>query len=239
MNLARLKREISRIGQRMMDDARWGQFDDITYDRKKGILPDCFFLDELEGKIEDREKVVIVTGINPGGRAGMPSKYEDVIKTWQPTSTDADNHYNYKGYYRHLRTLVKDACVPAMILWTELVYCPNAKGKKGLPRNGTIRFSVLEYLKPQLDLFPNAPIVAVGNKAYELLSLIFPDRLVIGVPHPSNASKYAREGRHPYFNEKIFASMITLLRRGVSESAPKALKIRFKKSSSRLELIAD
>jgi len=152
---------------------------------REGILPRCLILETTK---QEEPITSIIVGINPG-----QSKQKE--REWfvrEGANYDAEIEYwNAKArklsYHRRLRDLTKQLGYKRGILWTELVKCESEeKGRE--PPLQTFRVCIKNYLERELKLVSNkVPIIAVGNKAFEALSYRFPDRLIIGVPHPTGS----------------------------------------------------
>jgi hypothetical protein len=73
------------------------------------------------------------------------------------------------------------------VLWTELVHCElREKGMRlSIP---TIRDSINRYLFQEVEVIPTSwPLIAVGKDVFPILAYRFPDRQIIGIPHPTGA----------------------------------------------------
>jgi hypothetical protein len=97
---------------------------------------------------------------------GMQSAYEYAMRAFE-TGKDL--------FHRNVRSIL-DACWPSMPLdeqlrrvWlTESVLC-SARLEGGSVPLSSARACGLRFLKPQLDLFPSAVVVALGSKAQQRL----------------------------------------------------------------------
>jgi hypothetical protein len=178
-----LANRIHRIGQDMVNCQE--NCEGIARDLSRGILPRCLFL-EMQGS--DLSKGTVIVGINPGqsddeerafyrqhGRA-----YVQVVKFWGTIKES-------NQYYAKLRNLARGFDLRGSILWTELVKCENAeKGK--LPPLQTFRVCTRSFLNEELAAIPNDwPLIGIGREAYKALAYLYPNRTVIGVPHPTGS----------------------------------------------------
>lgn len=176
-----IESKINDIGERMMNDPNWASFSDIEYAPERGIMPRCLYYE----KSQNNGKGIIIVGLNPG-RARQREmnhfienkSYQSAVQYWR------DNFIEYDGFFKPLRDLVRGAGIMGPILWTELIHC-QSRPQIRTPLIKTIRYSVNTYLKEEVALMPDVPIIAAGDKAFELLSYLFFDRKIIGVPHPS------------------------------------------------------
>ncbi len=156
----------------------------IKNNPQQGIVPRMLILEAKEGE----PITSIIIGINPGQadederewyrREG--ANYEAMKKYWE-------TRIKSMRYYKGLRTLIRQLDYKSGILWTELLKCENEEKYKEPPLQ-TFRICIKNYLERELKMIPHEiPIIAVGNKVFEALSYRFPNRLVIGVPHPTGS----------------------------------------------------
>lgn len=174
-----LKRKIFKIGEKLVREKCYTTYPDLEWNPKKGIIPRGIVF-------EDKRylgKGSVIVGMNPG-RAKLAER--EFIKSKNNSYEGALEYWNKNlashQYYKQLRQLVDHLGLSGPILWTELVKCQSKKNK--LLSVATTRDDIHRYLFKELQLIPkNWPLIAVGKKAYEILSYSFPDRLVIGIPH--------------------------------------------------------
>lgn len=187
---------IDEIGRRLVSCRL--NCDGIQNKPRKGILPRCLL---LENPNNLKEPDCIIVGINPGISNEREREY---YKNNGP-SYDALKRYFFdygkickRKYYEKLRGFAKEIGFGNAILWTDLCKCENRTKRKPPPLQ-TFRTCVKHFLQGELDLFPGAPIIAVGNQAFQALSYMFPLRFIIGVPHPTgsygNFSQLFKKGR--------------------------------------------
>ena len=179
-----IESKINVIGERMMNDPHWASFADIEYSPERGIMPRCLYYE----KSSESQNGIIIVGLNPGRarQAEMDHfiedrSYQSAVRCW------SKNLYGFKKFFKPLRDLVHASGITGPILWTELIHCQSSPQIR-MPSIQTIRYSVNTYLKDEVALMPDAPIIAVGGKVFEPLSYLFFNRKIIGVPHPSGAS---------------------------------------------------
>lgn len=100
-------------------------------------------------------------------------------------------NFAYKhSYYKFLRAFVNCVGYGGPILWTELVKCECNSADIVLPLQ-TFRICTDKYLKKELQAVPNDwPLIAVGREAHKALSYLFPEKSVLGVPHPTSSRGY-------------------------------------------------
>jgi hypothetical protein len=157
----------------------------IHRDQAIGSLPRCLVLEERSGG-----GGCAVVGINPG-RASERERafyvergcsYESVVEFWREV-----NGYSHP-YYARLRKLIDALGIAGPILWTELAKCENAPGTAGLPPLQTLRRCAGLYLSREIALLAaDAPLLGVGAEAFKACAYLYPDRTVIGVPHPTGS----------------------------------------------------
>lgn len=159
----------------------------ITNNRKNGVVPRSPVLDPQKCKPD-----CIIVGMNPGHAKEERKRYMEVASKSPRERYDAQKH-NFvenckerRRYFGQAREFAKKLKYEN-ILWTNLCKCENEKEGKIVPSIQTFRSCMKRFLKCELECFPRTPIVALGCKAFDVVSYRFPDRLVIGVPHPSGS----------------------------------------------------
>ncbi len=177
-----LEARIHAIGSRVASCRKY--CDGIALNPKEGILPRGLFL-ELVGRSEGKGSAIV--GINPGvGRARETSWYVNKGITYEQTLAHwrANNH-NIR-YHTELRRLLNQLSLGGPILWTELAKCQNAPGEK--PSLQTFRTCTNSFLTEELECIPTDwPLLGVGWEAYKALAYLYPNRVVVGVPHPTGS----------------------------------------------------
>jgi hypothetical protein len=192
-----LKEDIQAIGQAMVgcNIACKG----INLEPASGILPRCLFFEQSE-ILSDVGCSVI--GINPGKSSKSERSYFVSNGCSYQATFDfwVDHEAKRHLYYNRLRDLVSAVFGGSTsILWTELVKCESADGT-GEPPLQTFRTCVNQYLRKEIEATPITwPIFSVGKRSFELLAILYHERTVIGVPHPTGSfghfSKLFEKGR--------------------------------------------
>ncbi len=225
-----ISEQIAVIGQRMMDDKTWQSFSDIDYQPEQGIIARCLYY-EIDGR---KGKSAIIVGMNPGRARPEETiyftdkanrNYPAAVRYWEL------NRKDYINFYGPLRDLADKTGLTGPILWTELVKCQSNKNVKALSLN-TIRYSISNYLSKEISLIPeNTPLIAVGNHAFELLAYVYPNRKIIGVPHPSKGNF----GYHyAYQKGKVISDqLIELVRQCLSDGKTDAVKCSYSKKQKK------
>jgi len=163
----------------------------IINEPKIGVLPRCLILENNECSADNRTRPdCIVVGISPG--ISGPRERGYYMK--EGISYESVKEYFFSGsrpisrekYFSQLRKIVGELGLGTAILWTDLCKCED-KTKGISPPMQTFRTCVRNFLRNELELFPAAPLIAVGNQSFQALCYLFPDRFVIGVPHPTGS----------------------------------------------------
>lgn len=162
----------------------------IFKDPENGVLPRGPI---LEGK-EKGELSCIIVGLNPGcckekrELKGDPT-YDRFLKLWE-------DHIKGIPYYRRARDLAKDIGYTGAILWTDLCKCENKEKAKGVPIE-TLAYCFRKYLIREVEVAEEfageVPIIALGRVVFSSLCFAFPDRFIIGVPHPTGVYNRFKE----------------------------------------------
>ena len=96
-------------------------------------------------------------------------------------------------YYARLRRLVGAIGFLGPILWTELAKCENNEATPGMLPLQTFRTCTSAFLQREVSVLPaDWVLIAVGAEAYKGLAYRFPERSVIGVPHPAGSHGHFR-----------------------------------------------
>jgi len=182
---SRIREAIYGIGERLTTDSSYFKYDDLECNLSEGIIPRGLIYEEDNRNINAVGCVMV--GLNPGKATkkeqdffkSEPLSYERFLLYWK------ENILQHP-YYKRLRKLADELEFDGPILWTELVKC---QGKEnGQLTVQTIRDDINKYLFPELENIPaNWPLFGIGNQAFEILSYRFPDRLVLGIPHPTGS----------------------------------------------------
>jgi len=182
-----LENEISNIWSELLQCTE--NCNGINIDQEKGIIPRCLLLEKENRNI--KTEGCIIVGLNPGTSKNREREgYQKMIRdgTIQHLWNTKPEH----KYYTLLRKFAKNAGFEGIILWTELVKCECAPHKmaKDIPLQ-TYRNCVGKYLTKELDTIDtNWVIVAVGRETHKALSYLYPQRTIIGIPHPTASRGY-------------------------------------------------
>jgi hypothetical protein len=165
---------------------------DINCSQKKGIIPRGLRFEEDSRKGNG----LIIVGLNPGqAKPDEREAYADLYKRGEFTYDRVQEAQKRvkeargKGsnYSTRLRDFANQLGWSGPILWTNLVKC-ESKNKKRPLLEQTKRVCVRTYLTKELDLAPNEwPVIAAGREAFKALIYLCPNRVVIGIPHPTGS----------------------------------------------------
>ncbi len=158
--------------------------------KREGKIPRCINL-EFEHRNPNGQGVIIA-GMNPG----KAQKKE--MRIYIENDGSYESHKNFmkeyilkngkNRYHDEIREIVNILGFDGLILWSEIVKCQSQKGVKQLDVQ-TIRNCVHRFFKKEIELFKGFPILAIGNESFRTCSLLFPDRQIIGIEHPSGANR--------------------------------------------------
>jgi hypothetical protein len=184
-NITELAQRIREIGDRLVRCPL--QCEGIIRDPSRGILPRSLLLESADRR-EYQGSVAL--GINPGRCPEREQTYYLAHgNTFEAevaflTTSVIQKH----PYHAGIRKFADAAGLAGPILWTELVKCENPPRVKGIPPLGTLRTCVNRFLLEELRLVPTSwPIIAIGRKPFELVAIMFPARVVLGIPHPTGS----------------------------------------------------
>lgn len=157
----------------------------ICNDPSRGVLPRCMF---LENETSD-ERGCIVVGLNPG-RA--PEVERDYYLSNGRTYQSTVNFWNERSaripYYARLRGFSELLGLAGPILWTELAKCESAADGPTMPAIQTLRRCAGRYLDREIEAMPpDWPVLAIGQDAFRALAFMSPQRIVVGIPHPTGS----------------------------------------------------
>jgi hypothetical protein len=175
---------IWEIGQEMVNCRTRCQ--GVSRNQEDGAVPRCLIL-ETEGR--DAINGVAVIGINPGT---AKARERNTYREHYDYEATVDYWKSYVGfrhkYYTQTRHLLEDFGFTGPILWSELAKCENEAGHKGLPPLATLRTCTGLFLRRELmELPPNWPLFALGGEAYKALAYLYPNRSIVGLPHPTGS----------------------------------------------------
>jgi len=179
-----LQVEIARC-QRACDGVEWRS--------ARGHLPRGLWLDIEDGEGDGN---VIIVGQNPG----QPSREESEIYTTRASSSAEDqvtamNEFVASEvlprhrYYKLMRNAARELGFKGRVLWTDLAKCSAADNGK-LPvheHQQTYSRCMNAWLRTELARFPPWPVLAAGRATLDALWPLLPERLLIGVPHPTGS----------------------------------------------------
>jgi hypothetical protein len=189
MGVGIVQMSIDEIGRRLVHCKL--DCEGIRNEPKAGVLPRCLILEKDEEPASASvEPDCIVVGINPG----ISGKREREFYRHNDVSYAILKRYFFDGtrplykrrYFKKLRDFAREVGLGKSILWTDLCKCESKKKGK-LPPLQTFRTCVRSFLKCEIELFPDAPIIAVGNQAYHAFCYMFPERFIMGIPHPTGS----------------------------------------------------
>jgi len=159
----------------------------------KRVPPRCFF---LENRNHKNRLDCIIVGQNPGLASEREKEEYRKHKTYTTIKNYAIEYFigeRPQPYYKRARRFAKELGWGESILWTELCKCQsgletiNGKKKKKQVPLQTFRNCIKNFLEKELKNFPGTPIIALGHEAFVAVSYRFPNRFVIGIPHPRGA----------------------------------------------------
>jgi hypothetical protein len=176
-------------------------------DIKNGIIPRCLILEFNE---RTNPMGTVIVGINPGkSKLHEQEYYKRNFCSYQSVI----DYYFEEGlkdhkYYVYLRDFVNCLGRLGPILWTELVKCEN-KQRNTKPPLQTFRYCTNKFLNREIKAVPDSwLLVAAGKEAYKALVYIYPQRPLIGIPHPTSSRGYFHKlfinKRRNEFKEKDF-----------------------------------
>ncbi len=186
-----LQEDINAIGKEMVKCQEICQ--GIRRDQACGFFPRGLYL-ETDHR-EENERGVVVIGINPG-RSQRPERdyyiengnYAGIVNYWQEHL--AENNF----YFQEMRDFVNALGRLGPILWTEIIKCETASdiNTPDIPLQ-TYRTCIENYLRNEINHVPdNWLIITAGALAYNAAALSFPDRKILGAPHPRAWGNYFR-----------------------------------------------
>jgi hypothetical protein len=184
MELNATRKKVRRIGKKLINCPL--KCEGVVNEPKKGIVPRGLMLDNPR----DTRIGCIVVGINQGYSSSEEMRfYSDKCSnksnmTYELLEEGFKKFVRNKPYFKKTRNFIKEVGFEGNILWTDLCKCENEKKGKP-PPNHTFGVCIKKFLKRELEISPDAPIVAVGNRVFEFIALSYPERFVVGIPHPT------------------------------------------------------
>ena len=193
MSIKDLKKEIQNIGRDVTNCPR--RCRGIVKELGRGIIPRGLILeDDGSGRLG-----CVIVGINPGNAKEKERNhfrncyiekaplYECYCHFWEEKLKNA-------RYYSNLRDLARRLGFKGAILWTEVCKCERDKRRYRVVPIQTLVTCMESFLKRELEAVnSNVPIIAASNIAYQALCYSFPDRFIIGVPHPTGSKGHFKE----------------------------------------------
>jgi hypothetical protein len=182
MNNSTFQAKITAIGNEMVNCPKCCE--GISLDASSGILPRCLFFEAPDSQ----QRGCAVIGLNPGqSKEKERSFYLQEGQTYQQTITFWEQRKSNIRYYKRLKDFVKKLGLEGPILWTELVKCENMPPSKK-PLIKTISICTHTYLSKELEHLPKEwPLIGIGKDSFNLLSFLYPERAILGVPHPTGS----------------------------------------------------
>ena len=218
-----LDKAIENIGKSMVkcDNCCQG----VNNDPGLGILPRCLFFDSNNNS---DGKGCVVVGLNPGLSNEKERQY--YLKhgcTYDATMMFWEENIKEKHrYYSRLSKFINALGFYGSVLWTELVKCEQDKYWKGELPQQTFRICTSKYLNNEIEqIKADWPIFAVGRETYKALSYLFPQRPVLGVPHPTGSRGHFS---HLFKNNRLRDTVIKMVNHAINEDPPRADWIRIK-----------
>lgn len=177
-----IKNAIWNIGNKIVKCNR--KCDDVKNDKNDGIIPRCLYL-EIDNRMKNAKGCVVV-GMNPG-KASKKEKnfYKENKLDYHTLNRYWEENASKNMYYNYLRDFINCIGYEGPILWTELAKCQNDDNISS-PRLQTFRTCISLFLNRELNIIPNDwPLIGIGREAYKALSYIYPEKKVLGIPHPT------------------------------------------------------
>ncbi|MCX8195338.1 MAG: hypothetical protein N3G22_04515 [Candidatus Micrarchaeota archaeon] len=189
--------EISAIGRQMVCCPHKCQ--GVKYDKASGFVPRGMVLETSSG-----DWGVVIVGQNPGQAKdyerleyiNTPSeqlydKEKELFETYF-SPTKSRSHPYHKRLYGVAEVIGRELGKTGQpnILWTELVKCQSDKiNDENVPLElDTIRMCFNCYLRRELEKVPKDwPIIAAESRTFNAIALLFLDRAVLGIPHPTGS----------------------------------------------------
>lgn len=157
----------------------------VVADLAKGVVPRGLV---LESRTEACPGAIFV-GMNPGQgdnaeRTAMraDASYQSTVDFLRRRRLTAHQ------YYLRLRALADASGFRGHLLWTELAKCQSAPDFRGSLPLETSRTCAATFLRREVEATPPSwPVFAIGRDAYGAAALLFSDRAVLGVAHPTGS----------------------------------------------------
>lgn len=162
----------------------------ILQSQSEGILPRSLFLERPDAP----GRGCLAVGLNPG--TSKTSEREFYLK----------NGITYKQvkeyrawisewpYFSRTRSVIDELGLTGPIIWSNLAKCENESNRDGLPPLQTLRHCTRRFLARELLECPSDWVVlSIGWEAYRALAYREPERIMIGIPHPTGGYRDFRK----------------------------------------------
>jgi hypothetical protein len=188
-----IKDRISQIGESLTSCQH--DCSGVRNEPNSGIVPRGLIYEDRNGS----GKGVVVVGLNPGVAKPEENEYRKehgitygvTVECWETKISPTRPAIKDFQYFKKPRELINGLGLSGDILWTNIAKCECRDSKNRISFSSepqTFRFCASLYLKKELDLVDSTwPIIACGKDAFTALSYMFPDRKIIGIPHPTGA----------------------------------------------------
>lgn len=164
--------------------------DGICLDPSAGILPRSLFLERPDAP----GRGCLAVGLNPGTSSEAERRF------YQESGTTYECVKQYRTsiadipYLKRARRIIDQLGLNGPIIWSNLAKCENETGRKGLPPLQTLRHCVRRFLNRELEAAPQDwAVLGIGWEAYRALAYLVPERVVIGIPHPTGGYRDFRK----------------------------------------------
>jgi hypothetical protein len=162
----------------------------IWLDRDAGIVPRSLFLERATAK----GRGCFAVGLNPGS---APLRERRFYCESGVTIANVNAFRESIGdipYLARSRSVINQLGLTGPILWSNLAKCQNEKDRKGLPPIQTLRHCVRRFLVREMAKIPPCwAVLGIGWEAYRALAYLVPERIVIGIPHPTGGFRDYRK----------------------------------------------
>jgi hypothetical protein len=148
-----------------------------------GIIPRCLFFEKRSG-----EKNSIIIGLNPGKCKTNEKEFylKNGISYKSINEFFMSNLKKNRKYFNKTRQLISLLGFTGNIIWTDLAKCECIGENGSLPMQ-TYRTCINNFLRKEIELFPDYTIFTLGNFAFNFCSLSFPHHYILGLPHPTGS----------------------------------------------------
>ena len=177
----------------------------ISRNQVEGIIPRSLYLERPDAE----GRGCFAVGLNPGRSSAQERRL--FIKhgvTLQRVNEYREGIANIP-YFRGPRAVIDQLCLSGPILWSNLAKCENPERRRGLPPLQTLRHCTQRFLRRELAAIPSDWVVlGIGWEAYRALAYLVPERVIIGIPHPTGAAPnfrrmFKNDAPHPALLDTI------------------------------------